>query len=137
MYSCAKGLRRPVTSRQDLQDRPEAQLTYPNSALLYELGAEEGEGHGFDNLDGAAMIDRWYRAPADGVAILAWYAGRLDDLGWLKSRFSGGEEMLTFTRGLERLSVVINRSDPGMWSPPGAGTGPGTVYRIYCRAGPE
>jgi hypothetical protein len=130
-----------MTTSQDLHDRPEAQLAYPSSAMLYEQSADEEEGHGFDNLDRAAMIDRWYRAAADGAAILAWYAHQLDDLGWSKTAFSAGAEMLTFTRGSERLSVVITTTGPGMWSPTGTGTGTGsetgTVYRVCFRAGPR
>lgn len=137
MHPGAEGMRRRMTTRRELEQRPESQLAYPNSVLLDAQGVDEGEGTGFDNLDRSAAVDRWSRAPAGEDEILAWYTTQLQALNWIKSGSSEDGEMLCFIKGAEKLDIVIWQPNQWSWPPPGDDGQPGTIYRMYYRVPPR
>lgn len=96
-----------MITQQELLSRPEAQLAFPGSVLLYQQGADEGEGCGFDNLDPSAMVDLWRRTPAAEAEILVWFATRLDALGWIEPHPPDGGPTRTFSQGSGSLTLSI------------------------------
>jgi hypothetical protein len=96
----------------DLARRDEGQLVFPGSLLLDERGTDEGEGHGFDQLDKSAELSRWFRARATPDEVLAWYRRQLTASGWALTGPVRGASGDIYRRQRETLWVIIRPQDP-------------------------
>jgi hypothetical protein len=115
---------------RDLAERDEGRLAYPGSRVLFVQGHDQGEGHGFDQLDKSADLSRWLKANASPDDILQWFDNELGGRGWVREPGSRGTKRKWFRRGLEQVAVIIREPGVGMWMPPESEIGPGTVYEI-------
>src|SRR4051794_30634824 len=132
-----------MVTKKEMALRPEAELAYPGSVLVWEKGWDEGEGHGFDDMDKSAAITRWRKVGADPEAIHAWYGQQLEGLGWSRGESSQDETMDTYRRGSEdeptweTFFVIIRQPGFGMWEPPGGFDPAATTYEIDYRQYPR
>lgn len=125
-----------MITRSDLLKRPEAMLRYPGSVVLEEDGVNEGEGHGFDELDLGAMINLWCCAPAHPLEIFDWYTPQLLALGWIQS--SRSEDCNVFVRVLDLISLTIFPPSRRLtWRSNWDDSVSGTIYRIEFHVPPD
>lgn len=127
-------------SKEEMAARPEAQLEYPGSMLVWERGWDEGEG--LNDFDKSAAITRWRKVDAAPEAIQAWYREQLEARGWTRGVSSEDGIMDTYRRGPEddpqqTFFVIIRRPGFGMWEPPGGFDSTATTYEIDYRQRPD
>jgi hypothetical protein len=102
---------RPITA-DSLRDRDEWRA-FPESTLLWEDTADEGQGGGFDGLDPSAMV-RAFFATADTFAeVLDWYRSLLEPQGWQGREVKPQTwwEWTSTERGGEKIDLL----DRGRW----------------------
>jgi hypothetical protein len=125
---------REVFTVDDLQRMPEWEH-YPDAVVLRTDGADEGAGHGFDNLNPSAYTRAYLRTAAPWTTIVEWYRGRLASLGW-EGREDGDSLWLARSPG---ESMVIVDCSPGTggwdttrrWIPNELEPGQGTIFSVY------
>ena len=120
---------RGITGAQ-MAAREEATLRYPGSDLVFEDAYDEGQGHGFDNLDRSALISRWWRTDAEPRAVFDWFRHELTSRGW-KEQGDSISELAFFHRERASFAAVIRRHEWFAWWPPGTPDGPGAFYEVH------
>lgn len=128
---------RGVTA-DELRATPEWER-YPNAVVLHTDGADEGVGHGFDNLDPSAYINAYLRTDASWREIVEWYCGRLASLGWeLREQL----DSLWLAREPGESMVIVDCSQgtgrwitdgSGGWTQNSAAATPGTTFSVYLK----
>lgn len=103
--------------------------------LLWEDGADEGTPHGYDLLDRSAFVGGYFRSVADWAEVAAFYRQRLAGLGWTEREVIGAPAgVALFERHPGESLMVINRPErSGMWAPPNAYDGPGTLFEVNLK----
>lgn len=85
-------LDRPVLAHT-LVNNPSWQLRLPEEVVLQTESYDEGQGHGYDNMDTSARVSRECEAPEGFTDVTSWYRRELIRLGWQ------AQGPATFTRG--------------------------------------
>jgi hypothetical protein len=126
---------RPTTAAQ-LRSRPEFAAHPPETTVLSSEGADEGERHGFDQLETAAFASEYDRSASTWPEIEAWYRAHLGALGWPEPMLVAGGDGLLFQREGEQFWVIVRPRRYGMWAPARAYDVPGTVFQITYKLPP-
>jgi hypothetical protein len=118
---------------REIANRDAGRLRFPGSILVWEHGFDEGQPHGFDNLDRVTTeFTRWWRTTGAYREVIEWFAEQLVRLGWKVNPPPMSTEGNTFTRfsnaEWETFFLVIKRRGYGLWWPPGLDEGTDTVY---------
>ena len=115
----------------DLRQMPEWEH-YPGADVLYSDGADEGVGHGFDQLDPSAFIRAYFQTEDSWADVVEWYRARLESLGWSARRnpTAGG---FSRHRGESIVLIDCSRVDSGRWLPKTARSATGTVFSVYLK----
>lgn len=92
------------------------QLRYPDEVEVRREGFDEGQGHGFDNMDTSALASRTLASKNPAASVVEWFVKALISLGWEhrgegELRRDAGEWILLRIErdsGVSRVAALIN-----------------------------
>jgi hypothetical protein len=127
---------RPVRA-DDLASATVWQATHAGATVVWEERADEGHGHGFDNLDPSPMVRAMYQVDADWTAVLDGYRRRLADDGWAERQVRDIWWQWSRQRnGAERIDVIHRLPGFGRFWPSSIRQGT-TVFEVNYTVNPD
>jgi len=105
----------------------------PDAEILWQEEADSGTPHSYDDLDRAAFVHAFVRAPLDWEAVLGFYRDHFARSGWPTNLSNQGRMLQANPSPGVSASVIARPRRPGFWAPAGAYDHAGTVFELSLR----